>query len=134
MAANTSPIFPATPVIGAASLTAAAVVSRANVVGAAPAGLTALTPVSANGKRVDAITVKAVAGAVAFNLFVWIHDGANAMLFDELDVPAVTAGNTTDSAQVSKQYANLVLPAGYKLYVSQTVLTTANVFAFGGDY
>ena len=133
MAANTSPIFPSSPVIGVASLTSAtAVTSRANITGTT--GLTSLTPVSTNGKRIDAITVKGKATTVASNVFIWISDGTTSYLFDEIDVTAVTAANTTDSFVLTKTYTNLVLPPAYRLFVSETVQTDVNVFAFGGDY
>jgi hypothetical protein len=133
MAANTQPIFPNTPVIGIATLTSAtALTTRTNVVGTT--GLTQLTPTSTNGKRIDAITVKGKATTVASNLFVWIYDGTTSYLFDEIDITAVTAGNTTDSFALTRNYSNLTLPATYQLYVSETVQTDVSVFAFGGNY
>lgn len=133
MPANTTPIFPATPIVGIATLTTAtAVTSRANITGTT--GLTQLTATSTNGTRVDTITVKAKATSVASNVFIWIYNGTTSYLFDEIDVPAVTAANTTDSALVSKSYTTLVLPPTYQLFISETVQTDLNVYAFGGQY
>jgi hypothetical protein len=133
MAANNSPIFPASPVIGIATLTAAAAITtRANIVGVA--GLTVLTPVSTNGRRIDTIRVKAKAVSVASNLFLWLFDGTTSYLIDELDITAVTAANTTDSFSLTRSYSDLILPPTYQLYVSQTVQTDLNVFAMGGAY
>lgn len=133
MAANTAPIFPATPIVGIATLTSAtALTSRANITGTT--GLTQLTATSTNGTRIDTITVKAKATSVASNVCIWIYNGTTSTIFDEIDVPAVTAANTTDSALVSKSYTTLVLPPTYQLFISETVQTDLNVYAFGGQY
>lgn len=133
MAANITPIFPLTPIIGIATLTAAtAVTSRANITGTT--NLVQLTATSTNGTRIDTITVKAKATTVASNVFVWIYNGTTSYLYDEIDIPVVTAGNTTDSSLVSKSYTSLVLPPTYQLYISETVQTDLNVYAFGGQY
>lgn len=133
MAANTSPIFPLSPVVGIATLTTAtAVTSRANITGTT--GLVVLTPTTTNGKRIDAITVKSKATSVASNVCIWLYNGTTSFLFDEFDVTAITAANTTDSFTLTKTYTNLVLPPTYQLYISETVQTDVNVFAFGGDY
>lgn len=133
MTANTQPIFPAAPIIGVASLTAAAAITtRTNIVG--NAGLAVLTTVSTNGRRVDTIRIKAKATSVASNLFLWLFDGVNSYLIDEFDITAVTAANTTDSFALSRSYTDLVLPPTYQLFVSQTVQTDLNVFAMGGSY
>lgn len=133
MAANTTPIFPSTPLVGIATLTAAAAItSRANIVGVT--GLVQLTPASVNGKRIDNITVKGKATSVASILSVWIYNATTSFLFDEFDIAAVVASNTADSVVVSRNYTNLVLPPTFQLYISETVQTDLNVFAFGGDY
>jgi len=138
MAANIDPIFPLTPIIGIASLVSpTAVTSRALISGVT--GLTSLTPVSTNGKKLSMISVKCSATSVATNLFIWISDGTNSYLFDEIDIPVITAGNNADSYFAVKNYeslygAGLVLPATYRLYVSVTVAQNMTVFAHGGDY
>ena len=116
MAANVSPIFPETPVIGIATLTSAtAITSRANITGTT--GLVPLTPVSTDGKRIDSIRVKGKGTTVA-----------------SIVIDAVTASNTAISDLGSRTYSDLALPPTYQLYVSQTVQTDVNVFANGGDY
>lgn len=133
MAANTMPIFPLSPVVGIATLTAAAVITTlTNITGTT--GLTQLTPVSTNGKRIDAITIKSKATSVASKVAIWIYNGTTSFAFDELDVTATTLSTTGDSFTLTKLYANLVLPATYQLYISESVQTDLNVFAFGGDY
>jgi len=133
MAANTSPIFPLTPVIGVAELvTATAVTARTSITGTT--GLVALTPVSTNGKRVDQITVKAQGTTVASILFLWLYNGTKAFLLDEIDITAVTPSNTVDAFSLTRTYQNLIIPPTYQLYISQTVQTNVSVFANGGDY
>lgn len=133
MAGNTQPIFPLAPLIGIATLTApAAITVRTNIVGVV--GLVALTPVSANGKRVDSITVKGKATTAAGILSVWIYNGVTSFLYDEFDIPVVAASNTVDSFSLKRNYTDLVLPPTYQLYVSVTVANELNVFANGGDY
>lgn len=133
MPANTSPIFPLTPIVGIATLTAAtAVTSRANITGTT--GLTQLTATSTNGTRVDAIAVKAKATTVASNVGIWIYNGTTSYLFDEIDATVVTAATTTDSFTFTKTYTTLVLPPTYQLFISETVQTDLNVYAFGGQY
>jgi hypothetical protein len=133
MAANIQPIFPASPVIGIATLTSAtAITSRANITGTT--GLVQLTPTSTNGKRVDSITVKSKATSVASIISIWIYNGTTSFLYDEIDVTAVTASTTVDSFSVRKTYSDLILPPTYQLYISQTVQTDVNVYANGGDY
>ena len=133
MAANLTPIFPDSPVIGIATLTGATpITSRANITGTT--GLVQLTPVSADGKRVDSITVKGKATSVASILSVWLYNGTTSFLYDEIDIAAVTASTTVDSVIAKRFYSDLVLPPTFQLYVSQTVATDVNVFANGGDY
>lgn len=133
MPANTAPIFPLSPVVGIATLTAAtAITSRANITGTT--GLVQLAAISSNGKRIDAILVKGKATSVASNVFVWIYNGTTSFLYDEVSVPAVTASNTNESVLVQKNYQTLVLPPSFSLYISQSVQTDLNVYALGGDY
>lgn len=133
MAANTSPIFPASPIIGIATLTAAtAITSRANIVGTT--GLVQLTATSTNGTRVDTITVKGKGATVASIVGIWIYNGTTSFLYDEIDVTAITASTTTDAFLLSKSYTTLVLPPTSQLFISETVATDLNVFALGGVY
>lgn len=133
MAANTDPIFPLTPVIGIATLTSPiAITSRANIVGTT--GLTEITPVSTNGKRIDRITVKAKETTVAGSVCIWLYNGTTSFLLDEIVVAAVTASTTAESFEANVDYTTLVVPATYQLYASSTIDQDFNIFAFGGDY
>jgi hypothetical protein len=133
MPANTAPIFPITPVVGVATLTAAAAVtSRANITGTT--GLVQLIATSTNGTRVDVITVKGKGTTVATTVGVWVYNGTTSFLFDEIDLAATTPTTTIDSVSISRSYSNLVLPPTHQLFISEQVSTDINVFAFGGAY
>ena len=93
-----------------------------------------MVPVSTNGTRVDNITVRAQGTTVASTVYIWINDGTTSRLFDMIDIAAITATTVVDSAYVSRGYTNLTLPPTYTVYISQTVATNVNVFAFGGTY
>lgn len=133
MAAGTSPIFPNVPIIGIASLVSnTAVTSRAVISGTN--GLTQLTATSTNGTRVDAIKVVAQGNSVATNQCIWIYNGTNSYLYDEIVISAVTANTTTAATSNTVTYTTLVLPPTYQLYTSQTVSSNVSVMAFGGQY
>ncbi|MCK8198444.1 hypothetical protein, partial [Erwinia amylovora] len=76
---------------------------------------------------------------VAQTVLVWLWDGTNASVIDEIPVTAVTPSTTAAAFVASRSYGNLVLPSTHKLFVSTTVSTTASttalsVIAFGGSY
>jgi hypothetical protein len=136
MAANTSPIFPLSPIVGIATLTAAtAITSRANITGTT--GLVQLTATSTNGAKIDAITVTAKGTTVANIIDVWMYNGTTSYLYTEIPVTAITPSTTTSAFTSTVTFANLVLPPTYQLYISEQVGTTSadfNVVAFGGQY
>jgi hypothetical protein len=136
MAANIAPIFPATPIVGVATLTSAtAITSRANITGTT--GLVQLTATSTNGTRVDAITIQAKGTTVANIIDVWIYNGTTSFLYAELAVTAITPNTTTVAFTSTTSFSNLVLPPTYQLYISEQVGTTSadfNIIAFGGNY
>jgi len=144
---NTSPIFPRTPYAVTASLAAATACTTRGptaTAGLAAANILEVCPVSANGRRVDKITVHAASTAIgaptaAQLVGIWMWDGTTAYLIDEFEVTVVTPSTTVPAFTLSKTYNTLVLPAAFKLYMSTTITTTANTTAlsvsvFGGDY
>lgn len=136
MAANTSPVFPLTPIIGIATLTAAtAITSRANITGTT--GLVQLTATSTNGTKVDAITVTAKGTSVANIISVWMYNGTTSYLFAEIPVTATTPSTTVSAFTSTTYFANLAVPPTYQLYISEQVGTTSadfNIYALGGQY
>jgi len=133
MPANTTPIFPATPTIGIATLTSpSAITSRANITGTT--GLSQLTATSTNGKRVDKIRVRAKGTTTAGILSIWEYNGTTSHLIHEIAISAVTPSTTVEAFSTYMDFSDMVLPATHQLYVSVTVANDLNVFAHGGDY
>lgn len=133
MSANTVPIFPAAIMTGIARLTgAAAITSRADIVGTV--GLVKLTDLQTNGARIDAIRVKCKGTSAAGAIGIWLYDGTTSSLIDEIDISVVVASTTVDSFSAERQYATLNLSPTQQLYVSETVVNDATVFALGGSF
>lgn len=136
MAANTSPIFPGGVLIGTASLvTPTAVTTRTQITGTT--NLTLLCSNQTNaGQRIDWIRVISAGTTSAALVFVWLYDGTNSYLIDEIVLNAVTPSNTSAGAKTDTYYANtgFNVPAGKSLYVSTTVSQNLYVHAFGGAY
>ena len=132
MAANQLPVFPILPVIGAASVIATST-ARTTVVGTGTN--TAVTAAATEGLRVDAITVTCSATSAAACVTLWLYDGTNQYLFDEIVVAAVTAvGNTTPGFTATKYYSALVLPPNWRIFAATTIGQNTNCFVFGGSY
>jgi hypothetical protein len=133
MPAGTSPIFPSAPIIGIASMVSnTAVTARTNIVGTT--GLTQVLANSTNGTRVDFIEVQGQGTTVATIINLWVNDGTNSYLFDEISLPAATANTTVVASSNTISYTRLTLPPTYRLFTSQQVSANVTVFAFGGTY
>ena len=141
MTMTNAAVFPQGPATEIATLTTpTALTSRANIVGTT--GLTQLTALPvANPKRVDAITIKSKGISLAGILFLWLYDGTNSYLYDEIPLTAVTPDNTiTPSMSAYKSYistavqGSIQLKATQQLYVSTTIQQDLNVFATTGQY
>jgi hypothetical protein len=133
MPAGTSPIFPQAPIIGIASMVSnTAVTARTNIVGTT--GLTQLTANSTNGSRIDFIEVQGQGTTVATIVDLWLNDGTNSYLVEEISLPAATANTTAFAASNTIAFTKLTLPPTYRLFVSQQVSANVTVFAFGGTY
>jgi hypothetical protein len=133
MPAGTSPIFPQVPIIGIASMVSnTAVTARTNIVGTT--GLTQVLANSTNGTRVDFIEVQGQGTTVATIIDIWINDGTNSYLVDEISLPAATANTAVVASSNTISYTRLTLPPTYRLFTSQQVSANVTVFAFGGTY
>lgn len=133
MAAGTSPIFPQAPIIGIGSLVSNTAVTARTVI-SGTTGLTQVLANSTNGTRVDFIEVQGQGTTVATIIDLWINDGTNSYLFDEISLPAATANTTSFAASNTIAYTRLTLPPTYRLFASQQVSANVTVFAFGGTY
>jgi hypothetical protein len=148
MAVTATPIFVQSPLIGYLDMSAqTACTTRGKTATAslAAANIIQLLNTTTNGCRVDSIQVNAcstsMTATTAANLVgIWIWDGTNAQLYNEIAVTAVVPSTTTAGFTTTITFTNpLVLPSTYKLYASVSVTTTAittalQVFTFGGSY
>lgn len=148
MAVTATPIFVQSPLIGYLDMSAqTACTTRGKTATASLAGanIIQLLNTTTNGCRVDSIQVNAcstsMTATTAANLVgIWIWDGTNAQLYNEIAVTAVVPSTTTAGFTTTITFTNpLVLPSTYKLYASVSVTTTAittalQVFTFGGSY
>lgn len=126
-----SPAFISTPRIGRVSL------STANTATDGTGTINDLITGVSAGTRVLSINVQGTATTVAalVNIFLW--DGTQWDLFDQITISATTGSNTAKAYRLVTAYTDLVLPsASWKLGATITVAPTTGtvrVTAFGGD-
>ena len=157
MAANTSPIFPLTPVVGNMNkLLTTAMTNTKSFDGTEAAGtaMVECLTAGANGTRLDSFEVRVVSsngatasGTTAANLVrFWLNNGSanttatNNQLLGELELSAVA--NTALAATKNPVFTLPVgksIPAGYKVYAGTTVAVGGTncallVCAIAGDY
>lgn len=125
------PQFAVTPRIGAVSIATA----DSSMTAPAASG-TVLTGVAA-GTRIAEVVVKvAITGgaSTASVVRLFLHDGTNFWLFDEIVCPAATGSASVASTRVSATYSNLVLPsASWSLRAATSVSQATIVTALGAD-
>jgi hypothetical protein len=137
MAANTTPIFCKQTKAQWSNLSGSAVTTYD---GADANVKTIFTADATNGSRIDTVYIQPTATNTATVVRFWINNGStpataanNTLIHEEL-ITAYTSSQTS-LAPVTVWYANLVLPAGYKLLAAQGVATgVMAVTAVGGDY
>jgi hypothetical protein len=126
-----SPSFISTPRIGRLSL------STANTATDGTGTINDLIVGASAGTRVLSVNVQGTATTVAalVNLFLW--DGTQWDLFDQVTISATTGSNTVKGYRLVTAYTDLVLPsASYKLGATISVAPTTGtvrVSAWGGD-
>jgi hypothetical protein len=126
-----SPAFISAPRIGRLSL------STANTATDGTGTINDLIVGVAAGTRVLSVNVQGTNQTVAalVNLFLW--DGTQWDLFDQVTISATTGSNTNKAYRLVTAYTDLVLPsASYKLGATISVAPTSGtvrVSAWGGD-
>lgn len=127
-----TPAFTATPRIGVAA------VSTANTNRDGTGTIATVLTAGASGTKIEQVVVKADGDPADSIVVLFLHDGSNYWVFDELDAGNPTAGSATAvTYRAQAFYTNLVLPNGWSLRASITAAPTAgvvNVFALGGDF
>jgi len=132
---STSAQYASTPKFGSATLT------TADTSLTAPTTVGTIVSAGASGTRIDYIEVQGVATTVAGLINLFIYDGTNYILWNQVPVIAITS-STTAPAFVANLSSNsnsnvmpLTLPTGYSLRATTTVAQTGiRVNAYGGDF
>lgn len=132
----TDPQFAATVALGAGTIGTAE--TNLNV----PAQAITVVTAGGSGTKIEEIVVHASTTSltpttVAGNVYIFLHDGTNAYLFDVIPITAVTASTTVAPFRASRTYTNLWLKSGWTLRASQSIAGNASLLkiqVFGGDY
>jgi len=132
---STSAQYASTPKVGSATLT------TADTSLTAPTTVGTIVSAGASGTRIDYIEVQGVATTVAGLINLFIYDGTNYILWNQVPVIAITS-STTAPAFVANLSSNgnanimpLTLPTGYSLRATSSVAQTGiRVTAYGGDF
>ena len=133
-----TPQYASTPKIGTA------VISTANTNRDGTGTLGTVFTAGASGSRIDGIEIKATGTTTAGMVRLFLSDGTNHRLFDEVPVTALTPSATVPSfgSALSSNAQGLVnttplplnIPAGWSLRASTHNAESFNVIAFGGDF
>lgn len=141
--ANTTPRFTATPIIAAASL------SAANTALDGTGTVVTLVTGATHGTRIDRVVVKATATTTAGMIRMFLHDGSNFFLIAEKIVSAITPSGTVEAwggvingtagqgvFDITDDPENdiFILPSGYSLRLSTHNAETFKVFAIGATF
>ena len=132
---STTAQYASTPKFGSATLT------TADTSLTAPTTVGTIVSAGASGTRIDYIEVIGVATTVASLVNLFIYDGTNYILWQQVPVIAITS-STTAPAFVANLSSNsnsnvmpLTLPTGYSLRATTSVTQTGvRVTAYGGDF
>ena len=127
--------YASTPRVGSATLT------TADTSLTAPTTVGTVLTAGASGTRIDYIEVQGVATTSAGLVNLFIYDGTNYILWQQVPVIAVTSSTTAPSFAAnlsSNSNANimpLTLPTGHSLRATTSVSQTGiRVTAYGGDF
>jgi len=127
--------YASTPIVGSALLT------TADTSLTAPTTVGTVLTAGASGSRIDYIDIQGVATTVASLINLFIFDGTNYILWQQVPVQATTTSNTSPAYSAvlsSNGNANvmpLTLPTGYSLRATTTVTQTGiRVTAYGGSF
>lgn len=131
MPANTNPIFTLVPVVSSCVIATA----NTHLDGTGTLG-TVITGAS-NGTRVQKITIKSLGTTTAGMVRLFLFDGTNTRLWQEVPVTAITASATVASFSAVILLGGetaLTLPNGYSLQAATEKAEGFAVIAEGGNY
>ena len=100
----------------------------------APTHVTTLGSAGASGTKINEIDVIPAGTVVAGLVNVFLYDGTNYHLHESVTIAAATPSTTVAPIKTSLYYDNLVVPAGWSLVCSTTVVADESLIevnAFG---
>ncbi|HEX7276041.1 MAG TPA: hypothetical protein VF244_01580 [Acidimicrobiales bacterium] len=123
-----APTFTSTPRLASTAISTA----NTNRDGTGTLG-SVITGVAA-GTKVFEVVVEATVTTTAGMVRLFIDDGTNVRLFDEIQVTAATPSGTVSAFRARRTYDNLILPStSHILKAGTNNAEAANVFAFAAD-
>jgi hypothetical protein len=132
---STSAQYASTPKIGSALLT------TADTSLTAPTTVGTVLTAGASGTRIDYIEVQGVSTTTASIINLFIYDGSTYILWAQVPQIAITSSTTatafqaTLSSNVNSNIMPLILPTGYSLRATTSIVQTGvRVTALGGDF
>lgn len=132
---TTTAQYASIPKVGSALLT------TADTSLTAPTTVGTVFTAGASGSRIDYIEIQGVANTVAGLVNLFIFDGTNYFLWQQVPVQAVTSSTTAPAFTVnlsSNSNANIMplsFPSGFSLRATTTTAQTGiRVIAYGGDF
>ena len=127
--------YAATPKFGSATLT------TADTSLTAPTTVGTIITAGTSGTRIDYIDIQGVATTVASLINLFVFDGTNYILWNQVPVQVVTSSTTAPAFTVAlssngnSNIMPLTLPTGYSLRATTSVTQTGvRVTAYGGDF
>lgn len=128
----TSPQFASTP------RTAVAQVTAANTGRDGTGTIVSVITGGASGTRIDSVQIVAAGTTTAGMVRLYLHDGTNTRVIDEIPVAAITPSATVQTFMATRQYSltqPVILPSSsWSLRASTHNAETFNVIAIGGDF
>ena len=132
MSANTTPLFTLTPFATATQIATA----NTNRDGTGTIGT--IKAAGTYGSRIDRVVLTAAVATTAGVVRLYISDGTNHRLLEEILVTAITPSASvavwSGESQVITPESPLVIPDTYSLRASTHNAEAINVCAMGGDY
>lgn len=125
-----SPAFASTPRVGSGTSPGTIDTSLTG-----PTNYTSILTGGSSGTKVNEIVLQGIATTSAGIANIFLYDGSNWSLIDQVLVSAVTSSTTAVAFRAVRQYANLVLPSSsWSLRFSVTVGTSQlRATAYGAD-
>ena len=110
-------------------------VSTANTARDGTGTLATIFTAGSSGSRIDDIKIQATGTTTAGVVRLFLHDGTNARLYDEILVPAITPSTTVEAFSAMLVNLGIVLPSGWSLRASTNNAETFNVIVSrAGDF